>query len=295
MYVLNIEDLNIMSASAVSTTATAKEQEIAEKLRILGDKFTANLTQYQTTYGDYKSLLESKAMIASAVPIDPSANSTVDGTIGATIAGKAELYATVPNATYWGQTGLSEGTSNSPTECLADCYSKPACSGATYDSDTKYCWIRTGDGRIAQGKQNQTAIIKKSILYAYQLKDLNAKLQKINTEITDLINDNASVVAQSEQLKAQKQTLLVQTHSILSQNKQQLSFLENEHATLQAANENSSLMVNRNYYQYILYLFGAIILGVLLFKILIIPDSAPNSGLMGMGMRGGGTNYRSLR
>ncbi len=118
-------------------------------------------------------------MTASATPMDASAN-------GATVTGKAELYATIPNATYWGQMGLNEGAAYSPSECLVDCYSKPACTGATYDSDTNYCWIRTGDGRIAPGKTNQTAVIKKTILYQTQLKDLNAKLQQLDDQIMNL-------------------------------------------------------------------------------------------------------------
>lgn len=254
-----------------------KITKISNQLKILSDQFSATLTQYQQTYDNYHSLLQSNAMTKSAMSIDASANSTVNGTIGATVTGKAELYATIPNATYWGQTGLSEGSSHSPSECLADCYTKPACTGATYDSDTNYCWIRTGDGRIAPGKQNQTAIIKKTMLYEYQLKDLNNKLQNINNQIIVLIDTNSQLFEQNDQLRIQKQDMLEHNRRILQSKEEQMKILHRDNITLQSAEQNSSLLVNQNYFWYILSLFVVIFLGIFLVKILLLPESSSSS------------------
>lgn len=248
------------------------EQILLEKLKLLSDKFTATLNQYHEVYDNYNHLINSGAMNSSAQTIDTSSNTTT--MVGSTIAGKTELYATIPNSTYWGQMGLNEGTAYSPSECLADCYMKPACTGATFDSDTNYCWTRTGNGKIAQGNKNQTAIIKKTVLYKYQLNDLNDKLLKLNDEIIILINSNAKVFEQNEQLRAHKQDILNANKHNLEKTQFELSLLKNENNTIEATNETSELLVNRNYYRYIILLFLAIILGMFLVKILLIPSNS---------------------
>lgn len=258
----------------MSDADAQKIADISTKLQVLSDQFTTTLSQYQTTEADYKALLSSQAMTAAAQPIDPSANSTVNGTIGATIAGKAELYATVPHAAYWGQTGLSEGTAHSPTECLADCYSKPACTGATFDADTNYCWIRSGDGRVTPGKTNQTAVVKKTILYGYQLQELRQKLDHFRSQIDTLISQNTIIIESNAQLRAQKETLLEHIRKMTGVGQNELASLRVQHDTIVEATQNSALMVNQNYARYVLYLFGAIILGIFLFKILMMPSAA---------------------
>lgn len=256
-----------------SDTDAQKIADVSAKLKILSDQYTATLAQYQTTQADYKALLASQAMTASAQPIDPSANSTVNGTIGATIAGKAELYATVPHAAYWGQTGLSEGTAHSPSECLADCYSKPHCTGATFDADTNYCWVRGGDGRVTPGKANQTAVIKKTVLYGYQLQEMIQKLDHFRSQIDAIITANAVLIENDAQLRAQRDTLLQHVRMMTGAGQAELNVLQSRHDTIVEATQNSALLVNQNYSRYVLYLFGAIILGIFLFKILLIPNS----------------------
>lgn len=267
--------------------------DISNKLRVLGDQFTATLSQYQTIQSEYKTLIASQAATTTAPQVDASANATVNGTIGATVNGTAELYATVPSATYWGQMGLSEGAAHSPTECLADCYNKPACTGATFDAATNYCWIRTGDGRVAPGKQNQTAIIKKTILYEYQIKELVDKLQKLNNDITVIITDNAVIIEKDEQLRAQKQAILEHLRLLATVGQGQMNVLQTRHDTIAEADANSALLVNQNYYRYVLYLFAAILLGIILFKIMLIPDTPTSVSMMG-GSRGGSNSSLGL-
>jgi len=263
------------SASSSTSPQEVNITKISDKLKILSDQFTANLTQYQTIYDEYKTLLSSRSMTTNATTLDASANSV--NNMGAVISGKMDLYTTIPSSTYWGQTGLSEGASYTPSECLADCYSKPTCSGATFDADTNYCWQRSGDGRVSSGKSNQTAIIKKTILYEYQLKDLNAKLQKINGSINELITSNADLFKQNEILRTQRQTMLDHNRQILQQNEVQLETLTTDMTTMQKADENSSLMVNKNYYQYVFYLIIAIFLGFIFVKIIFASSSSSKS------------------
>jgi hypothetical protein len=279
-------------SAATSDADAQKIADISNKLKILSDQFTATLSQYQTTEADYKTLVSSQAMTAAAQPIDPSANSTVNGTIGATISGKAELYATVPHAAYWGQTGLSEGTAHTPAECLADCYSKPACTGATFDADTNYCWIRGGDGRVTPGKTNQTAVIKKTILYGYQLQELRQKLDHFRSQIEALITQNTIIIETNAQLRAQKETLLEHIRRMSGAEQSELTALHVQHDTIVEATQNSSLMVNQNYARYILYLFGAIILGIFLFKILMMPSGASSTETADAVIRGGSNFIR---
>lgn len=280
---------------ATSSDSEAQQtDQVSARLKILSDQFMATLAQYQTAQADYKTLMDSQAAAATAPPIDPSANANVNGTIGATVAGTAELYATMPHSTYWGQMGLSEGTAHTPTECLADCYNKPACTGATFDADTNYCWIRTGDGRVAPGKTNQTAIVKKTILYRDRVNILTQKLEHLRGEIDSLISANVIIIENNAQLRAQRETLLAQVRHMGGIGQTELAALKIRHDTIAEATQNSALLVNQNYSQYILYLFGAILLGIFLFKILMIPTASSSSAETASGIiRGGGGRVRS--
>lgn len=234
-----------------TNNSSTDTENIEQQLDTLTNQFNSVLSEFQQKYNDFIILINNE---------NTSSSSTTN---------TADIYAIIPNANYWGQSGLSEGNSSSSAQCLADCYSKTGCTGATYDSDTNYCWVRTGNGRVAPGKDNQSAIIKKTILYKYQLEDLNARLIGINNKIMAIINDNTVIINTNTTLKNKQENALKYHKKMIEQNQMEIANLENQYKTLQVADQNSTLMVNQNYYWFVLYLIFVIILGIFLFVVVI--------------------------
>ena len=90
-------------------------------LSLLGQEYDALLTQYQQAYKNYIDYISSSSYSTSA---------------------SAATYATMQGNTFWGTGGVSEGASNTVEECQGQCSSLSTCTGATFNPDKKYCWIR---------------------------------------------------------------------------------------------------------------------------------------------------------
>lgn len=229
-------------------TTSIETKNVEDQLNTLTDQFNIVLSQFQTTYNEYIVLINAEV----------ENTEDTEGT---------DTYAIIPNSNYWGQTGISEGSASSSEQCLANCYSKSNCSGATYDSTTNYCWIRGGNGRVAPGKENETAIIKKTILYKYQLENLNNNLININNKIMKIMNDNESLINNSSNLKKNQDDVLNYNKKMITENQIEINNLNNQYQNLKIADQNTTLMVNQSYFWYVVYLIIVLFLGVFLFSI----------------------------
>jgi hypothetical protein len=104
--------------------------------------------------------------------------------------------------TFWGKSAVSNDASDSASDCKTTCANNKKCTGATFNSDKKLCWIRTGDGEIVEGLSEDYAIVSTLKQQAFVLKKLNEKLTSLNAEIIaemgynfGQINDTANTSA----------------------------------------------------------------------------------------------------
>jgi hypothetical protein len=168
---------------------------------------------------------------------------------------------------FWGTSGLSEGTSKSINECKAMCASNSKCSGATFNPDKKYCWLRKGDGPIMPSSSNDYSIIPENIKYLNLIKITNQKLMDLNQQILGIINNNISLYnKQSTGRNVNYKTLNDNYYSLLNErNKIQKEIQKFEE--LNEQQNESSIHITKNYSFYFILLAIAIFCVYILFKI----------------------------
>jgi len=176
---------------------------------------------------------------------------------------KATVLSDMKGKTYSGKTIISEDRNTNTLEnCKTKCLAKSACTGATYNSDTKYCSLRGGESTIEDGSTNEYAIIPNKIKQLTILHGLSNKLMKINAKILALIQENKSLVSELSAEKQIQLNLLHQNSDRLSEQKETLNGNIKELEKLSGAKNESEIVVTRNYYSYIFLLAIAVFVGI---------------------------------
>lgn len=226
------------------------------QLEILKNRFNVLLTQYQNTYAEF---------------IDYLNNNKDDNT-----------FKLIPKTSFISTESITSVENTTVDNCLTLCRSNELCSGATFDDTSNYCILSKGKGNITESS-SKTAIVKQSLYYSHQLKDLNDQLLKINRSISKIIGENESNQNSIQQENQDKSKQLDNNSKILDDERYKIEEMINQFATLNSAYENGSLNLTSNYYKYILFLLIALLL-----IYYIVKYSIPNQQI-----GGGISNYRN--
>ena len=165
------------------------------------------------------------------------------------------LFTALKGRTWWGTSGLKEGTVSTQKECEDMCANTTQCSGATFNPVKRYCWARSGDSTITVGKSDDYALItsKKEILST--MKFLNQRLLDLNKEITnELRNINPEVQQQYNEKNLTQEQLNVSYDKLLEQNQSIKKDLE-QHYSIEQEENNQTLFVNKEGLYYKLWIF----------------------------------------
>lgn len=217
-------------------------------MEILSNRFNGLLTQYQETYQDFLT----------------SINSNDDS------------LTQVPDSAFVGQSNVNTIQGSSADNCLTSCTSTQSCSGATFDNGLSTCTLSTGSGSIIRSN-NQVAIVKKTLYYFNQLKELNNALTSLNNTMMQNANSSMNDYSQTQQMNSEKAEILNKNYQTLQQERSQIDVMIRQYETLNSALENGNINVTSNYYAYIMYLFVAIFLVFLFIK------TSASSGQVGGG------------
>ena len=154
-------------------------------------------------------------------------------------------YSALPGRTWWGSSGLTEGTVETQEECENMCINADKCTGATFNPVKRYCWARSGEGSVSVGIEADYALIPKQKATLIIMKGLNDKLLSINEQITkELKNINPEVQKQSQEKNIQTQNLNVSYHRLLEQKLVMEKQLQ-DYYSIEEENQNQSLYVNQ--------------------------------------------------
>ena len=96
-------------------------------------------------------------------------------------------YNVIQGKTFWGTEGLSEQSADSLEQCQVLCTGNSKCTGATYNTDKKYCWIRGGESSISDGMVNDYALIPEEVNHIKIISGLSDRLTSINDKILKVI------------------------------------------------------------------------------------------------------------
>jgi hypothetical protein len=169
-------------------------------------------------------------------------------------------YANFKGKTFSGSASLLDSSANTMQSCQALCSATPNCSGATFNSTNSpnsTCQLSSGDGDIAMGKTGDYAFMLEGPGLLKMSQQLNSKLAVLNNQIFNLTtNSGGSVSNTSGKNNAKK--LMIQSH-MLKKERDKLSQMAGESTGLDEAQEEGDLMINANYYSFMLLSILAIV------------------------------------
>jgi len=189
----------------------------------------------------------------------------------------------VPNAAYWGESAISLNNSSTLQECSASCAKTSGCSGATYNPTAHgqpMCWLRGGDSNLTTGVENDYAIIPegKQLLLTVQL--LNQRLSNINTQIQTITKNGQSDYDSQSIERKQNTASLVKQFIILNEEREKIEHAINDYQTIDQQQITGGLIVNKNYFSFILLLLLAIMIIFVLYKFGLSPTTTQTSSTM---------------
>lgn len=225
---------------------------MTSKIEQLSDKFNSLLTQYIQTYSEFINTINLN-----------SSNETLK---------------TIHNSAVINGNNINTIQNSTLDDCSKLCSADNLCSGATFDNNLNTCNLNSGTLDVINSR-NQTAIIKQALYYSYQLKKINNELTNINNSMMNLANSNIDTYKQTQISNSEKAKILENNYNTLNQERQEIDKIINEYETLNSAYENGDINLTYNYYNYIIYIFIAIFLFILLFKISLSSEQVGGSNV----------------
>lgn len=180
---------------------------------------------------------------------------------------------TIKNSAFWGKSGISSSNIKDMNTCVALCSNTPGCSGATFNKTNgseNNCWLRSGEGMVIAGSEDQYAIIPESINYLLTLEQLNLKLKDVNNKILQIFQSNDTLFKNIDKTRIEKYQLLKQNYKYLELQRLKILNELKKYNNLEEQYNQSQLIVQKNYYNYILLLF------ILILCFLLLSDSFTN-------------------
>lgn len=137
-------------------------------------QFKNNLIKIEVLEKEYKNTLQQYQEAINNYILNISTDNYLD---------TSNQYVFLKGRTWWGTTAISQTDVSSQELCKNMCESDIKCSGATFNEVKKYCWTRTGEGKLTTGYDSDYAIISKQKESIINLKILNNRLIQLNQEI----------------------------------------------------------------------------------------------------------------
>jgi len=165
------------------------------------------------------------------------------------------------------------------------CSSTNGCTGATFNSGT--CFLRGGNSTLTAASDTEVAILPKGQHYLSIIQNIDIQLTEINTQIQDKTNNGQPLY------ETQTQERVLQTQNLISQflqlvkERTKLDEMVGEYQTLDKEQIEGDIMINQNYYSFILLLALAIIIIIVLYFFNGSTTSAPSSNSQAILQTGG--------
>jgi len=214
------------------------------KLHTLEKEFEVTTAQYEESYQTYITILSDEAN-------NPKKLIVIDGT------------------TFWGEHGLTEQSMGTIDECIDMCITNDKCSGATFNSDKKYCWLRSGDNKLMPGTTADAAIVSEKMQLIENLKFLNDHLIEINAEITDLMKQIIPSAQEEYAAQQQKQANLEESAKLLQTERLLIDDMLSENNKYANEVQNNLLTTTKTNVQLNYWMLFTIIIILILIKTIL--------------------------
>jgi hypothetical protein len=220
-------------------------------LQTLQKEYDLAITQYKQANLDYIASLESKV-----------AN------------GGTRIFNILPSTRFWGSSGIKDIVVNKIEECQAACAEDAKCTGATFNSSSGYCWLRSGTGMInTSNNSNESAIMPNVSQNINNLKMLNDKLIQLNMQIMDELNRSEPVVLDEVANKNEKRAQMEATNQQLLEERIKIIELLDETQDLNVQYNTNSIYANQSNAEYILWTIIVIMVISFILRLVLFPES----------------------
>ena len=169
-------------------------------------------------------------------------------------------FTSIKGQTFLGTAAISTIAASTLDLCKASCSTTTTCTGATFNSDTKNCLLKSGVAVPIIGLTNDYAIIPMRQQLLLQLSELNRQLTAKNSAILALItNQGAALFSTQTTNRGIKKATLTANYTSLQTERDNIQQLIKEYGDLEKTQTESSLHIDQNHYWLILFFVIAII------------------------------------
>jgi len=226
-----------------STSQTSETpQSLVLDLETLNVQYSNLLTQYEQAVANYTNLIQQQSTSNTTPP-----------------------FMDISNNAFWGTVDISSNIIPTVYQCKALCATTSGCSGATYNTTTQTCSLRSGEGSLVPSASNLVALIPEETYLLLNMQSINAQLIQINQEILNKTTAGETVF-DSEYTERQTQAEeLLKNYIMLTAEKNKINGMINDFENLNQEEINGNITISKNYYSFVLLLILSIALIVLLF------------------------------
>ena len=176
---------------------------------------------------------------------------------------------TVNGSSYWGTSSVGENVSQTLQQCEASCANTAGCTGATFNpphDGQVNCFLRGGDSNLSLGSDNDYAIIPTSQKLLLIIQNINQQLTDVNSQIQEKTNSSQPLYNEQSEQRGLQTTELIGQFIQLNQEREKINQMLDEYQTLDQAQTQGDIMINQNYYSFLLLLGLAIVILIILYK-----------------------------
>ena len=171
-------------------------------LQALEGQYRNKLTEYESGYATYISALQSQNSGSSS-------------------------YVVLPGQTYMGTGSISETINSSVSMCEASCSANALCTGASFNSTSKVCKLRSGNSLLTPGATSDNAIITNVRQQLINLETINAQLIELNNQMTTIYSQiQPNVTSQNASLSTNDATLTSQYTELMKEKLKIVKFID---------------------------------------------------------------------
>lgn len=185
----------------------------------------------------------------------------------------------VPDATYWGTSGVGSSRARSAMHCKKKCMKSSSCTGATFIPRNRFCYLRSGTGDVKTGRNGHYAIVNTLMIKIQQLKGYNRRLLYINRQINDIIRQGGESTNLDGLMNENKETNddLVQQHNRLLEQRNTIDGLIQGYDNVDEASTDTDLRATSSL---MVYRFYVIVFVILLYIPVVMKYGSP--GIYGL-------------
>jgi hypothetical protein len=176
---------------------------------------------------------------------------------------------TTNGSSYWGTSSVGENVAQTLAQCEISCLQASGCTGATFNPPNNgqvNCFLRGGDSNLSPGSDNDYAIVPTATMLLLIVKNINQQLTDINSQIQQKTDSSQPLYDEQSEQRGLQTTELIGQFIQLNQEREKINQMLNEYQTLDQAQTQGDIMINQNYYSFLLLLGLAIVILIILYK-----------------------------